>query len=205
MKKLMAALMLLGASSAAQSQEKGSFELGTTIGYNLATVTAGSNTNSEYRSGLNATVFGDYYFSDRWSLKAKLSYDQKGWDNGYITNLDNNQSYNTNYQLNYLTIPVMANWHFGKKRNWFLNFGPYAGILLDAKETALGMDLKEYLKTTDVGLGLGIGVKIPVANRLKILIETDGQASFIDIFKDNTGSEIKNSRSSLNAGLVFEL
>jgi len=205
MKKLLAALMLLGLSSAAQSQEKGGFELGTTVGYNLSTVTSGSQTNSHYRSGFNVTVFGDYFFSNRWSIKTKLSYDQKGWDNGYIENLDNNQRSLTNYHINYLTVPVMANWHFGKKRNWFLNFGPYAGFVLSAKETTFNMDLKEHLKTADIGLGLGIGVKIPVANRLKILLESDGQGSFVDIFKDNTGSEIQNSRSSLNAGLVFEL
>ncbi|MEJ2882322.1 porin family protein [Pedobacter sp. GR22-6] len=205
MKKLLVALMLLGASATVQSQEKGSLEFGITVGYNAATVTAGSNTNSDYRSGFNVTAFGDYFFSDRWSIKTKLAYDQKGWNNGFLTNLDNGQSYATDYQLNYLTIPVMANWHFGKKRNWFLNFGPYAGILLDAKETTFGMDLKDYMKTADVGLGLGIGVKIPVASRLKILIETEGQAGFIDVFKDNTGSEIRNSRSSINAGLVFAL
>lgn len=204
MKKLLVAFMLLGAGFAAQSQEKGSIEFGITAGYNAATVTSGTETNRDYRSGFNVTAFGDYFLSDRWSIKAKVAYDQKGWNNGFINNLDNGQSYATNYQLNYLTIPVMANWHFGKKRNWYLNFGPYAGILLDAKETAFGMDLKGYMNTTDVGLGLGIGVKIPVANRLKILIETEGQAGFTDVLKNNTDSEIKNSRSSINTGLVFE-
>lgn len=201
----MVALMLLGAGSAAHAQEKGSFEFGISGGYNAATVTAGSETNSEYRSGFNLTASGDYFFSDRWSIKAKIGYDQKGWNKGYLQDLDSGNSFETNYKLNYITIPVMANWHFGSKRNWYLNFGPYAGILLDASESTFGMDLKELMTTTDFGLALGIGVKIPVANRLKILLEADGQGGFNDVIQNNTGSAIRTSRSSLNAGLIFEL
>ncbi len=151
------------------------------------------------------TAFGDYFFSDRWSIKVKAGYDQKGWDNGYITNLNTGQSYATNYRLDYLTIPVMANWHFGKKRNWYLNFGPYAGVLLSATETAFATDLKDVFNSTDLGFDFGIGVKIPVSSRVKILLEADGQASFSDIVKNNSGDKIQNTRSSYNVGLVFGL
>lgn len=205
MKKLFALLLLAGAGFNAFSQEKGSFELGANVGYNLSTATSGTSTNSSYRSGINVTGFGDYFFSDRWSIKLKLAYDQKGWNDGFITNLNNGQSFATNYQINYLTVPVLANWHFGKKRNWYLNFGPYAGILLDASETEFGTDLKPAFNSTDFGLDLGIGVKIPVASKVKILLEVDGQASLTDIIKNHTGDQIKNSRSSYNVGLVFDL
>ncbi len=205
MKKLFITLLTIGSCLTAFSQEKGSFEFGGIIGFNAATVQSGTNTNSDYRGGFNVGVSGDYFFSDRWSIKAKLTYDQKGWNKGFITNLDNGKSAQTDYKLDYVTIPVMANWHFGKTRNWYLNFGPYAGILLSAKETAYNMDLKDLVKSTDIGLALGIGVKIPVADRIKILIELDGQSGVTDIFKDNQGTSIMNSRSSLNTGLVFEL
>jgi opacity protein-like surface antigen len=97
----------------------------------------------------------------------------------------------------------MANWHFGRKRNWYLNFGPYAGFLLNAEETVGGVDVKEAFNTTDFGLALGIGVKIPVSDKLKISIEYDGQAGLLDIFKDNNFGRIQNSRASLNVGLNF--
>ncbi|WP_285009302.1 porin family protein [Pedobacter faecalis] len=204
MKKLFAMLLCGATYLTASSQEKGDFELGINSGLNLATVTSGSNTNTEYRTGVNVTVSGDYFFSDRWSIKAKAAYDQKGWNNGYIS-FDNGEAVPTNYQFDYLTVPVMANWHFGKTRNWYLNFGPYAGFLLSSKETAMGTDLKEISQSVDAGLALGIGVKIPVSSRVKILLETDGQAGLTDVFKDNQGNKIQNSRSSLNAGLVFGL
>jgi opacity protein-like surface antigen len=205
MKKLFITLLSIGSFFTAFSQEKGSFEFGIAAGLNTSTVQSGTVTNSGTRIGFNAGAFGDYFLSDRWSIKVKLAYDQKGWDDGFINDVDNGISTKTNYRLDYLTIPVMANWHFGKTRNWYLNFGPYAGILLSAKETALNMDLKDFMQSTDLGLAVGIGVKIPVSDRIKIMIETDGQGGFTDIFKDNEGSRVQNTRFSLNTGLVFAL
>ena len=203
MKKTLLALLLSAATMPAFSQDKGDFEFGLNVGLNLATVQSGSNTNTEFRTGLLAGAFGDYFFSDRWSIKAKLAYDQKGWNGGYLE-LDD-VSVPTNYHLDYLTVPVMANWHFGKKRNWYLNFGPYAGFLLSAKETALGLDLKTITEPLDLGLAVGIGVKIPLSEKVKILLETDGQTGFTKLFKDNEGSSITNSRSAFSVGLVFGL
>jgi len=205
MKKLFTILLLTACSFSAFSQQKGSFEFGLNTGVNFATVQSESATNTKFRTGLNVGVFGDYFFSDRWSIKAKLSYDQKGWNRGFIIDLDKNQTAVTDYHFDYLTIPVMANWHFGKTRNWYLNFGPYAGVLLSAKETALNRDLKDFSKSLELGLALGIGVKIPVADRVKIILEADGQGGLTDILKNNQGSTIRNSRSSLNAGVAFSL
>ena len=97
----------------------------------------------------------------------------------------------------------MANWHFGKKRNWYLNFGPYAGYLAGAKATDISVDVKDYFHNIDFGLAAGIGTKIRLSENLKLLIEYDTQEGLIDIFKENSGSAIRNSRSSLNVGLNF--
>lgn len=203
MKKFFAVLLFIGTGLTAAAQQKGSLEIGANVGYNLSTVTSGSNTNSSYRSGFNVSGFADVYLSDRWSIKTKLSYDQKGWDEGtfYIDDM----MFATDFRYDYLTIPVMANWHFGRTKNWYLNFGPYAGILLKAQASEINLDLKELSNTLDVGLALGIGVKIPVADRVKVLLEADGQAGITDVVKDNQGSKIQNSRSALNVGLAFTL
>ncbi|MCX2483724.1 porin family protein [Pedobacter sp. MR2016-24] len=203
MKKLFTILLVAASCSTAFSQEKGNFEYGFNVGLNLSTVTSGTNNNSDSRVGFNAGAFGDYFFSDRWSIKAKLTYDQKGWNSGYFINEDD--SFLTDYHFDYLTVPVMANWHFGKKRNWYLNFGPYVGFLMSAKESRFGIDIKELTQSIDAGLALGIGVKIPVSDKIKIVLESDGQSGLTDTFKNNTGNSIRNSRSSLNAGLVFGL
>jgi len=203
MKKILAltgAFMALAIYSFAQ--EGGNVEFGVHAGYNFSTAASGQMTNSSYKSGVNLGVSADYFFSDRWSIKAKPSYDQKGWNDGFI-DLNGTGSTTTNYHLNYITVPVMANWHFGRTRNWYLNFGPYAGFLMSAKESALSTDLKQYFKSTDFGLAFGIGVKLPVSETTKISLEYDGQSGLSDIVKSNMGSSIRNVRGAFNVGLNF--
>lgn len=96
----------------------------------------------------------------------------------------------------------MANWHFGKKRNWYLDFGPYVGFLMSAEDTKFGLDLKDSFNSTDFGLNFGIGVKIPVSNKMKLTFEYEGQSGLSNIFKDSD-TNVLNSRSSLNIGLNF--
>lgn len=205
MKKIFTFLLLAGSCLTAFSQEKGNVEFGFNIGYNLATVQAGTETNSEYRSGVNIGGYADFYLSNSWSIKAKLTYDQKGWNSGTFTNLNTGDSYRTNFHFDYLTIPVVANWHFGRTKNWYLNFGPYAGFLLSANETAGKLDLKDYSTSVDAGLVFGMGVKIPVSSKVKVLLEFDGQAGFSDLVKDNQGTTLKNYRTAFNTGLAFSL
>ncbi|SDE69550.1 Outer membrane protein beta-barrel domain-containing protein [Mucilaginibacter pineti] len=201
-------IILLGAYTATFAQQKkGDVELGVNTGVNFSTVINSQATNTNYHTGFNAGVAADYYFSDRWSIKAKALYDQKGWNNGFIISDQSGSSsvLTTNFKLNYISIPVMANWHFGKTRNWYLNFGPYVGILTSASETASNTDLKDYLNSTDFGLALGIGVKIPVSEKVKVFFEYDGQSGFTDIVKNNQGTSLQNNRGSLNVGLNFIL
>lgn len=197
--KVVLALVCLYTTASAQT--KNTNEFGFQIGLNAATVDADGMTNSNYRAGFNAGVSIDHYFSESWSLKAKLLYDQKGWDRGYLTTPG--ETYYTNYRLNYLTIPVLANWHFGRTKNWYLNFGPYTSILLSASETEGGMDLKPFMSGAEFGLDLGIGVKIPASDKLKFFIELNGQGGITDVFKDNTGSAIRSTVSSINVGINF--
>jgi opacity protein-like surface antigen len=183
-------------STSFSQQKKGDVEFGFGIGYNSSTVSDSDGDSPGAIGGFNFGGSADYYFSNRWSLKGKLIYDQKGWEDlGY------------EFKTDYLTIPVMANWHFAKKRNWYLHFGPYVGFLLSAKEADTDIDIKDYINSTDFGLAYGIGVKIPVSDKLKLFIEYDGQGGFTDMNKDfyEIDSSISTSRSSFNVGLNFML
>ncbi|MES2411098.1 MAG: porin family protein [Bacteroidota bacterium] len=205
MKKIiLVALMAFGISSNLSAQKKGDVEFGLNIGFNSSSV---SDNEYSYDSSTGLNVGGslDYYFSSVWSLKVKMIYDQKGWDNDVILNTDDGEYYPTDYNLDYLTIPVMANWHFGNKREWYINFGPYFGFLMSAKDTQFDADVKEFFNTNDFGLAAGIGVKLPISNKLKFFAEIEGQGGFTDINKEPGYASLTNSRSSINVGLNFLL
>ncbi len=208
MKKLLTTCCLaLGIYCSSFAQTKNTVEFGGGIGYNAASVAySGTGQNTAYTGGFNAGFSAEYYFSDRWSMKGKLSYDQKGWGSGFLSYSDGTQINGINFHLNYLTIPVMANWHFGRTREWYLNFGPYLGLLLNSTESSnSGADIKSAFNTTDAGLAAGIGVKFPVANHVKLFLEIDGQSGFTNIFKVSDGTSVQNIRSSFNFGFLIPL
>ncbi len=217
MKKIVTSFLLLCIYSAALAQTDNPIVLGANVGYNLADVIApGASLHSRITSGYNAGISADFYLSYDWSIATKLIYDQKGWGNGYLyesVNGPNSSSTvgytNLNYKLNYVTLPVMAGWHFGKTRNWYVNAGLYTGFLLNATATGnsapLNSNVKSYFNRGDFGLALGIGVRIPVSDNLKLFIEDDGQGSLINVFKENSDHSFQNIRSGLNVGLNFSL
>ncbi|PJJ83816.1 porin family protein [Mucilaginibacter auburnensis] len=200
MKKLFTTLFaVLGFFTLAHAQQSKGVELGIGIGYNGASVSNDNNHSTKSKSGFNAAISVDNYFSDRWSLKAKAIYDQKGWAEGYL-----GEAKGIDFSLNYLTVPVMANWHFGKTRNWYLNFGPYVGFLLSADASQFNGSLKQFFNSADGGLAYGIGVKLPVADKTKFFIEFDGQNGVTDLFAEGASPyAIRSVRGAFNIGFNF--
>lgn len=188
------------------AQDKGDFEFGGHLGLNLANVsTIYGQEITDARVAFNIGALGEYYFSDRWGVKMKIIYDNKGWADGFITNEDTDVTVITDFKLNYITVPVMANWHFGSRRNWYLNFGPYAGFLINAEDSELEIDVKEAFNTNEFGLAYGIGYKFSLNEKSKLFVEYDGQSGLTDIFEENGGDSVISNRSSFNLGILFIL
>jgi hypothetical protein len=207
MKKIFTALLIFtGFYTASFAQKINKVEFGANVGYNGSYIQqTGTISNSDGVSGFNLGVSAEYYFSDRWSIKGKVIYDQKGWGNGFLDFPDGTTLEGVNFQLNYITVPVMANWHFGRTRNWYLHFGPYAGFLTSAKENSTGTDVKAAFNSTDFGLDLGIGIKIPVSDNTKIFFEYDGQGGVSNVFNSGGGPTFQNTRESINIGVLFSM
>ncbi|HTI58218.1 porin family protein [Mucilaginibacter sp.] len=206
MKKILTAILILsGIYTTALAQAPNNGEFGINVGLNTSSVQySGTGENSDYKVGVNFGISGEYYFSDRWGVKAKVIYDQKGWGNGFIQLEDGTEIDGVNYHLNYFTVPIMANWHFGRKRNWYLDFGPYVGFLASANESSNSADIKPLFTSTDVGIAFGLGVKVPVSRTASVFFEYDGQGGLNNVFKDSDGT-FQNIRSSFNVGLLFPI
>ena len=211
---LIIALFSFGISHA---QSNSNIEFGFNAGYNESYVTVGQSStfSSQAISGFNIGVFADMYFSDRWGIKTKLIYDQKGYGPNYYPtpevlylNIASPPPAYFNYgnvRLNYLTVPIMADWHFGQKRNWYMHFGPYVGFLLNGNALASTTPGITSYNNVDVGLALGIGIKFPLTRKVKLFIEEDGQGGFTNIYDKAAGSMAQNVRASINMGLNFSV
>jgi len=106
----------------------------------------------------------------------------------------------------YISVPVLASWHFAKKRTWYLNFGFYYGALINVEiEDFEDGDAIDLFNTSDFGLAFGVGYKIPINYQTKLFIEYDGQTGFSDIDSESDSVTIRNARSALNIGILFNL
>lgn len=197
-KLLFVAFTVFGFSLVMGQSNSGEFTLAPQIGVNFSTY---SSTDASYdaRTSFAGGVIGEYYFSDRWSFRSGLLYDAMGAKDSF-DNID---------KLNYVTIPLNANWHFGKNRNWFLNFGPAIAILLNAESELNNgqiVDIKDFVSGLDVGLTLGIGYKFDINDDFQLSIDYQGFGGIINIDKENTlPFDVRNSRSSINIGGIFKL
>lgn len=187
---------------AAKAQKQEGFEIGTNIGIGEAGVVASGENNTDTRVTYNIGVSCEYYFSDRWGVKLKVIWDEKGYSNGTI--IDQNFYINTtDIHLDYVTIPLMANWHFSKHRRWYLSFGPYLGILTRAEDSKLHSDIKKQMNGSDFGYALSIGYKYEITNNTKLFLEFDGQYGIKNIIAGDYN--VWNTRGACNIGVMVNL
>ena len=201
MKKLFFAALtvfMFVCNSSAQNNS-GDFTLAPQLGLNLSNYTSSENLNNKIRTSFNAGAIAEYYFNDRWSLRTGLLYDSKGTK---IT--ESGDDYID--KLNYVAVPLHANWHFGSNRNWFLNFGPTIGVLVSAKaDTPSGeIDIKDEIKSSfDFGLGIGIGYKFDIADDTQLYIQYQGYNGLISLI--DADFNLFNATSAFNVGVIFQL
>lgn len=173
-------------------KQSGDIQFGIAIGLNNAALTlAEDDTNpnpNDYQSAYTIGARIDYFFNKNWSIKLMPSYDVRKLDNFFWEE-----------EYKYLTIPVLANWHFGKNRRWNLHFGPHYSAALDSGTL-----------TSSMGADIGIGIIIPISS-LRFFIELDGVSDFDNgqLFVDDPSGnpvgtpDLRWFRSSINVGVVF--
>ncbi|WP_167613250.1 porin family protein [Maribellus sediminis] len=194
-------VVIIGIFNVNAQKQKG-LEIGTNIGISLAGVVAPGENNTGTRVTYNNGVSGEYYFSDRWGVKLKVIWDNKGYSNGTIIDKNDNTLI-TDINLNYITIPFMANWHFSKHRRWYLSFGPYLGLLTSAKDSELGEDIKNQMNGSDYGYAFCLGYKYEITNNTKLFLECDGQYGLKNIIAGDY--RVWSTRGAYNFGVLINL
>nr|WP_315200419.1 porin family protein [uncultured Flavobacterium sp.] len=183
----------------AQSREKGTIEITPKIGYsNFSENNEGDNTDAN--AGVEFGATADYYFNSRWSLRSGLVFDKMGGEYEYGGNWED--------KLNYLSIPLNANWHFGSTRKWNLNFGISPSFLLNAEVSDPSGNTTKItnndIKSFQLGFTFGIGYKIEVTEKFGILLDCQNFSGLTNI-NNASSNDIKNSGGSFNIGGVIQL
>jgi hypothetical protein len=182
--------------SNAQIKEKGTIEITPKIGSSSFSEYNG-NKSTDTNSGVELGVTGDYYFNNRWSLRSGLIIDKMGGK------YENGDPFLWEDKLNYLSIPINANWHFGSTRKWNLNFGLSPSFLLSAKVNNSKIP-SNALEPFQLGMSFGIGYKIGITEKFGILIDAQWFNGLTNINK-TSNTRFENSGFSFNLGGVIEL
>ena len=173
--------------------DAGSITIPPMIGFSVGTwrgETSGTtSTSNEARVGLAIGAEGEYYTSADWlSISAGVKYEQLGWKFK-----DEDAA-----KLDYINIPVMANFYVAK--GFALKVGLQPGFLVSAKKG--GVDYKDVCESFNFAIPVGLSYEFNNG----ITLDLRGGYSFTRVDKHG-GSDYKNycDGGSLTIGYKFEL
>lgn len=193
------------------------FELGVEGG-GLVSMLRGSRflvNGQKAKLGTVGGVFVQYNFNKRFAIKTAFLYENKLAENKSdpftITDFQGNDisisNYRINYNFQYLNIPLLLKVNFGEKKlNYFINVGPYLGLLLKQSitdnYTGTIEDTKDGINTSEFGLSTGFGLNYQLTNRLKINFEARNNFGTSNMLKNNLFTEYGNLYSNTMNGFI---
>jgi hypothetical protein len=168
--------------------------------------------------GFSSGLSFEYRFSDLLSVATNASYELKGSRLNLVTTDNLGNTLGTAkifYNYNYLTLPILARFSFGKEEaRLFMNAGPFLGILLQQKskikylsEQKVTYENTAAYKTLDFGLSLGAGFIGELGQKMNLTFEARYNFGILDITKEKLYGQGELHTNSLNAliGLTYDL
>ena len=221
------ALNLFNKTLAQSHKENNSFDLGIKGGATFSNIFVsapisivdikGSRFNNRTVIGSTYGIVARYLAEKHFALQIEANYVQKGWKEVFRDpqdDLDPNRFYQVS--LDYLTVPILAHGHFGKRNvQLFLNAGLYLAYLL-YYETMLSENVLENDEITfpyreidqntfDLGLQGGGGMEILTAVG-SFQLEGGyalGLNSVIDKYVDDIPTLLQNSTTWITIGYLY--
>jgi hypothetical protein len=151
-----------------------------------------------YRTEVAGGLFAEAVISSTFSVQLEANYSTQG---AGVINEDGSTA--GSYQLNYITIPLLAKLYGNRNLSFFA--GPQIGILLDAKTKSSGdpeVDIKEQIESTDFYGVFGAEYRFDNG----VFVSGRYNVGLSNAIKDkSTDTEIKNRYFSFRIGYSFAL
>jgi len=135
-------------------------------------------------------------------LKTGLLYQKMGTNDVDFSIFTNEYSERTKY----ITAPLTVNYHFGTKRNWYVNYGIAIGFLTNAEANYNDgngfIDINDLANSTQCGINGGIGYKFKISPKFLMVVENSNLIDLTDSTEQRSG---KNFYMSFNIGAIFKI
>jgi opacity protein-like surface antigen len=221
-KNILFSLMLISFFLISKAQ-KYPMEYGFQSGLNLNSMhgNTGLKQSASVLTGLSVGGHFKININRHFGLKAILAYDQYGWALRSLVFADNIGNAigksDVLIRLNYLNLPLLAEYSFGNKVKFNLDGGVFLGFLISNKiitkvteslqpgQPAKTSSTSNNRKTTNFGLALGAGIQIPITNTIKLDFGVRDNLGLtnIDNSKIVNSSSIKTNAFSIFTAVTF--
>jgi hypothetical protein len=152
--------------------------------------------------GRNTGLILNYRMTDFLSLQTEIYREERGFDfNNINPKIDGNESIYGSYKMNYLIIPLLANFEIGKSFKLYGYGGFYKGFNLSSHNQiissvvlpSVGTEDRSYnpeneFRNSEIGAITGLGIKIPLDKKVIFYIDTRYEAG---LTKAVTGDNVK--------------
>lgn len=203
-------LLLVFAGNFSHAQ-KNRFDVGIEGGPNLSFFI---QKGAAYSGNRTPTIFAStgitfqYNCKQVFSFRTGLSYQQKG----YQIPVYGQENAKSTSRFDYLTLPFLVRATFGKKVHFFLNMGPYIGVLFGKTDrlimddySPIGNEKKDY-KPWDFGLAGGLGMAVPIKKHWLISLEARNYFGIVDIHNyPGVNGYVLTNTTDLNLGVAYKL
>jgi hypothetical protein len=164
--------------------------------------------------GFTGGIFVQYNLNKFLSIRTNINFERKGSvvESNFTDSRGNNLIYTNKLNYDYSTIPFLVKTTIGNKYKFFVNAGPYIGFLIGAKnilKSTLINSSSELngFNSIDWGLATGLGVSIPIKQKLALSIELRNNLGLhnISALKVMDDGTIKTNSTNLNLGVAYNL
>ena len=176
--------------------------------------------------GFGAGLFAQRRLTDRFGFRLEALYERKGalvdFGTAYPVSTPGGsgatrtEPYRDHRRFNYLTIPLLLRFATGAPEKYFLQAGPYVGVLLCQRDVVRLQgkttkdDFTSSYKGLDAGLTVAVGSVVRRWDRVHVTIEARGSWGLVDIadFDNATsamvGQQVRTTSVGLLLGVAFD-
>ena len=204
MKKYIVLLILVCYSALGQNQPIFGVNIGGTFANIRGNVAANKN---EYKPNFLVGASIELPLNERFSFIGNLNYERKSFgQTRNVTEFEDfdpivgSKNIDVNLRFEYLTIPVNIKYYVDTQKRFFVNGGPFAGILLNSNSFVDGnkSSEKEFIKPLDFGLNLGVGTLIKITENQNLNLELRHNLGLSNVSKVRTINDNGLKTNSFN-------
>jgi hypothetical protein len=216
---LVIALMIISINVSAQS---GHIGINGGLGWTNVLESRFPHNDMQQRPSYGLTY--EYTLQNSISFTAGITYDQRGFRSASIVRdedgaLLSDEVGTFKFDYNYLSLPLKAGYHFGKKFYGFGNIGIVPGLLINAKHHIPGyqtggttvepktIDVTDRVNEFDIAGLVEIGAGYNIKAKYKVFTSVTYQHSFTTFANSNyfSNAEITHHALTLSVGMKYRL